>query len=257
MEAINLSTLNSNTIAEAELIKRILYGEKELYEILVRRHNQKLFRVIRSYLKDDAETADIMQNSYIKAFTKLPHFKLEASFSTWLIRIAINEALARLKEKGKVYHMSALTERLDKNSSLELPDYTQLDPQEKMIHNETKQLLENAIDQLDSKYRVVYIMREIEGMSLQEITIALDLTLSNVKIRLHRSKDMLKNILFERSRDKDIFEFGHSKCDRITEDVMENINRKESRLLENNLTASGQLTKTTLEILNVKFKNQY
>lgn len=223
MEAINLSTLNSNTIAEAELIKRILSGEKELYEILVRRHNQKLFRVIRSYLKDDAEIADIMQNSYIKAFTKLQQFKLEASFSTWLIRIGINEALARLREKGKVYHMSELKGHLNRNSVLELPDHKQLNPQQKMIYNEAKHLLENAIDQLDTKYRVVYMMREIEGMGLQDIATALELTLANVKVRLHRSKDMLKNKLLELSSDKDIFEFGNSKCDRITEYVLENI----------------------------------
>ncbi|MBJ7882896.1 RNA polymerase sigma factor [Gelidibacter salicanalis] len=223
MEAINLSTSNSNKIAEAELIKRILSGEKELYEILVRRHNQKLFRVVRSYLKDEAEIADIMQNSYIKAFTKLQQFKLEASFSTWLIRIGINEALARLRETGKVYHMSELTERLNKNSILELPDHKQLNPQQKMIYNEAKQLLENAIDQLDTKYRVVYMMREIEGMGLQDIATALELTLANVKVRLHRSKDLLKNKLFELSSDKDIFEFGNSKCDRITEYVMKNI----------------------------------
>ncbi|WP_299399398.1 RNA polymerase sigma factor [uncultured Gelidibacter sp.] len=223
MEALHLNNFNRHTITEPEIIRRILSGEKELFEILVRRNNQKLFRVIRSYLKDEAEIADIMQNSYIKAYTKLYQFKLEASFSTWLIRIAINEALARLKEKGKVYHINEQTERLNKNSILEIPDNKQLNPQQKMIHKEAKLLLENAIDQLDTKYSVVYMMREVEDMSMQEIATALDLTLANVKVRLHRSKVMLKNKLFEISSDKEIFEFGNSKCDRITEYVMQNI----------------------------------
>lgn len=223
MEALHINSLNHQIITDAEIIRRILSGEKELFEILVRRNNQKLFRVVRSYLKDEADIADIMQNSYIKAFTKLYQFKLESSFSTWLIRIAINEALARLMEKGKVYHINEQSERLNKNSILEIPDNRQMNPQQKMIHKEAKLLLENAIDQLDTKYRVVYMMREVEDMSLQDIATTLDLSLANVKVRLHRSKAMLKNKLFEISSDKDIFEFGNSKCDRITEYVMQNI----------------------------------
>ncbi|TXE07306.1 RNA polymerase sigma factor [Gelidibacter salicanalis] len=223
MEALHNATNTRIQLTEVEIIKRILAGEKELYEILVRRNNQKLFRVIRSYLKDEAEIADLMQNSYLKAFTKLYQFKLEATFSTWLIRIGINEALARLKEKGKVYHINDINESLHKNSILELPDYKQLNPLQKMIHYEAKQLLENAIDQLETKYKVVYIMREIEGLSLQEIATVLDLTLANVKVRLHRSKNMLKDKLFELSNATEIFEFGNSKCDRITEFVMKTI----------------------------------
>ncbi|TDU33809.1 RNA polymerase sigma-70 factor (ECF subfamily) [Gelidibacter sediminis] len=223
MEALHINSLNHQIITDAEIIRRILSGEKELFEILVRRNNQKLFRVVRSYLKDEADIADIMQNSYIKVFTKLYQFKLESSFSTWLIRIAINEALARLMEKGKVYHINEQSERLNKNSILEIPDNRQMNPQQKMIHKEAKLLLENAIDQLDTKYRVVYMMREVEDMSLQDIATTLDLSLANVKVRLHRSKAMLKNKLFEISSDKDIFEFGNSKCDRITEYVMQNI----------------------------------
>lgn len=139
---------------------------------MVRRNNQKLYRVIRSYLKDEAEIEDIMQNSYIKAFTKLYQFKLEASFSTWLIRIAINESLARLKEKGKLYHTIQSVDHFNKNAILEIPDKRQMNPQEKMIQNEAKHLLENAIDRLGDKYRVVYMMKEVEGMSIKEIAVA-------------------------------------------------------------------------------------
>ena len=89
-----------------------------------------------------------------------------------------------------------------------------------MIRNEAKQLLENAIDHLDIKYRTVYIMKEVEGMSLKEIAIALDLTISNIKIRLHRSKEMLKVKLYDLTTDKSIYEFGFSRCDRVTENVM-------------------------------------
>ncbi len=220
MEAIDINDFNNHKIKEADVIKRILGGEKELFEILVRRNNQKLYRIIRSYLKDDTEIEDVMQNSYLKAFTKLYQFKLESSFSTWLIRIGINESLARLKEKGKLYHLNVPSGTAQSNTILEIPDYKQLNPQDKMIRNEAKQLLENAIDHLDIKYRTVYIMKEVEAMSLKEIAIALGLTIANVKIRLHRSKEMLKVTLYDLTNDKNVYEFGFSRCDRVTENVM-------------------------------------
>ena len=223
MEAININDFNNHKIKESEVIKRILHGEKELYEILVRRNNQKLYRIIRSYLKDEAEIEDIMQDSYLKAFTKLYQFKLESTFSTWLIRIGINESLARLKEKGKLYHLNEQSDNLKSNTILEIPDGKQLNPQDKMIRSEAKQLLENAIDSLDIKYKTVYIMKEVEDMSLKEISIALDLTVANVKVRLHRSKAVLKERLYEVTNDRKIFEFGSSRCDRITENVMKSI----------------------------------
>jgi len=223
MEAISINDYSNHKIKETEVIKRILHGEKELYEILVKRNNQKLYRIIRSYLKDETEIEDIMQNSYLKAFTKLYQFKLESSFSTWLIRIAINESLARLKEKGKLYHLNEQLDNLKSNTIFEVPDDKQLNPQDRMIRKEAKQLLENAIDHLEIKYKTVYIMKEVEEMSLKEIGIALDLTIANVKIRLYRSKKMLKEKLYEVTNEKNIFEFGFSKCDGITEKVMEMI----------------------------------
>ena len=224
MEAININDFNNHKIKESEIIKRILGGEKELYEILVKRNNQKLFRIIRSYIKDFAEIEDIMQDSYVKAFTKLYQFKLDSTFSTWLIRIGINESLARIKEKGKLYHLNEDSYNLKSNTILEIPDSKQLNPQDKMIRNEAKQVLENAIDSLDIKYKTVYIMKEVEEMSLKEISIALDLTVANVKIRVHRSKEMLKDKLFEVTNNKSIFEFGLSRCDKITDKVMVLIN---------------------------------
>ena len=223
MEAININDFNNHKIKESDIIKRVLNGEKELYEILVRRNNQKLYRIIRSYLKEEADIEDIMQDTYIKAYTKLYQFKLDATFSTWLIRIGINESLARLKEKGKYYHLNDQSQNFKNNTILEIPDSKQLNPQEKMIRNEAKLVLENAIDSLDSKYRNVYIMKEVEEMSIKEISIALDITIVNVKVRLHRSKEMLKEKLYEVTNTKEIFEFGFSRCDRITEYIMKNI----------------------------------
>ncbi len=132
----------------------------------MRRNNQKLYRIIRSYIKDEEDIEDIMQDSYVKAFTKLHQFKSESSFSTWLVRVAINEALALLREKAKMYSINKQSDDLKSNIIFEIPDNRGLNPHDKMIQNEAKQLLENAIDQLETKYKTVYIMREVEEMSL-------------------------------------------------------------------------------------------
>lgn len=223
MEAIDINDFNNHKIKEDAVIQRILDGEKELYEILVRRNNQKLYRIVRGYLKDDTEIEDVMQNSYIKAYTKLYQFNQRSQFSTWLIRIAINESLAELKRKERLLHLNSYNSTTDNDLVLEIPDHKQSNPQEKMVQKETKQLLEHAIDQLELKYRTVYIMKEAEDMTLKEIATALNISLANVKIRLHRSKEMLKEKLYKVANDKNIFEFGFSRCDRLTENVMKQI----------------------------------
>lgn len=223
MEAIKINDFKNYQITDAEIITKILSGEKQLYEMLVRRNNQKLYRIIRGYVSEEAEIEDIMQDTYVKAFTKLYQFKAESTFSTWLIRIGINQSLARIKEKGRLFHLTESSNFQQTNSILEIPDASQQNPQDKIINMEAKQILENAIDNLDVKYRSVYIMREVQEMSLKEIAQTLDLTLSNVKVRLHRAKEMLKNNLYATINNTEIFEFGFSRCDRITENVMRNI----------------------------------
>ena len=215
--------VTGETLKEREVIQRILWGEKELYELLVRRNNQKLYRVVRSYIKNEQSVEDVMQNTYTKAYEKLHQFRLDSSFSTWLIRIGINESLRRIKKNGKMYHISHQTTEDYTNSLLELPEKNQMNPQNDMIRKENKKILEDAIDQLDEKYRVVYIMKEVEGMSIKEVATILNLTKSNVKVRLHRSRSMLKEILYALSADKNIFEFGFGRCDQMTEKVMNSI----------------------------------
>ncbi|WP_136465358.1 RNA polymerase sigma factor [Flagellimonas onchidii] len=224
MEPIQLNDYKPHQLTESEIIRRILAGERELYEILLRRNNQKLFRVIRSYLKDESEVEDIMQNTYLKAFEKLYQFKHSSTYGTWLIRIGINEVLARLKEKDKVVHLYQRSSEEKKNTILEIPDKNQLNPEKRIIRNEAKQLLENAIDSLDAKYRTVYVLKEIEEMSINDISECLKISKSNVKVRLHRAKNTLKERLYELAANKeDVFGFGFSRCDNITEKVMQQV----------------------------------
>ena len=223
MEVIRISDYTKYQISDSDVVKRVISGEKELYEILIRRNNQKLYRAIRSYLKDETEIEDIMQNTYLKAYEKLYQFKHTATFTTWLIRIGINESLARVKQKNNSYNVTNQTSFYDNNTILETPDTTQMNPEKKIIIQKAKQLLESSIDALEPKYKTVYILKEIEEMSIKEVAECLSLSSSNVKVRLHRAKNMLKEQLYELTNNKDIFEFGFSRCDRITNQMMKNI----------------------------------
>ncbi len=215
MEAFYDKPLN-----EEHLINRINSGEKELYEILVRRNNQKLYRVIRSYIKETTEIEDIMQNTYLKAYEKLSQFKNTSKFSTWLIRIGINEALARLREKAKVNHVNQYEDQHHANSILEISGDSQLNPETKIIGDEAKRLLEHILDSLSPDYKVIYVMKEIEGLSIQNISEILDLSKSNVKVRLHRAKITMRAKLKLITKQQELFEFGNSRCDAITALVM-------------------------------------
>ena len=223
MKAFKIGDYRDYKISDSDVIKRVLSGEKELYEILLRRNNQTLYRVIRSYLKEAEDIEDIMQNTYLKAYEKLYQFKHTAKFSTWLIRIGINEALARLKTKGRFLTLHKSIDNSIHDKIIEIPDLNQRNPEKNIISQEAKQMLELAIDKLDIKYKNVYILREIEGMSIAEVSDCLKLSNSNVKVRLHRAKAKIKENLYESTSKKELFEFGLSKCDNLVEKVMKAI----------------------------------
>lgn len=221
MEAIRIGDFKNYKLTENEVIERVLGGEKELYEILIRRNNQKLFRVIRSYINDNAEVEDIMQNTYLKSFEKLYQFKQESTFNTWLIRIGINEALARIREKGRVANLSTSLPENKSNAIFEIPGDDQMNPEKRIIIKEAKLLMERAVDSLKVEYRTVYMMREIEEMSMSDISECLDISIPNAKVRFHRAKQMLKEKLYSISTDSaDLFGFGFEKCDGISDRVM-------------------------------------
>ncbi|HNP19128.1 MAG TPA: RNA polymerase sigma factor [Fulvivirga sp.] len=220
MEALKIHDYGSSKMQDAVVINRVLSGEKELYEILLRRYNQTLYRAVRSYLKED-EVEDTMQDTYIKAYQKLDQFKGDSLFSTWLIRIGINEALQRIRKK-KRSHIVSLNQPYEQNDKvIQLPDTNTMNPEKQIINSENRQLLERSIVELPEKYRVVYMLREVEGMDNAEIANCLSLSESNVKVRLHRAKNLLKESLFKFSSETTVFEFGDKRCDCIVNNVMQ------------------------------------
>lgn len=219
MKIIDSDEILLSTLSDSIVIERVIKGEKELFEILLRRYNQRLFRVVRSYISRDDDVQDIMQDAYIKAYTKLEQFHNESSFSTWLIRIGINEALQFLRKSKHQATKYGRTTSLE--SLFQLPDTDEMSPEKQVLTDETRLSVEHAVDLLPEKYKVVFVMHQIEGLSNPEIAACLHLTDSNVKVRLHRAKNILKDELFKGGdHDASIFEFGNRRCDFMVEQVI-------------------------------------
>jgi len=204
----------TNEITDQEIITRVLNGEQHLYERLMRKYNARLYRISMSFVNDDKEAEDIMQIAYINAYRQLKNFRADASFGTWLTRILINESLLHQK-------------RIQKKEEVMInniqADYHNDTPLYGLMNKELKAVLEKAVSGLPEKYRVVFVMREVEGMSTSETMEALDLRESNVKIRLNRAKEMLRTELYSYWQPNQIMEFNLVRCDVVVNNVMAQI----------------------------------
>lgn len=205
----------NTSISDDQLIQKILKGEKHLFEFFVRRFNQQLFRISMSIVNDEQEAEDIMQIAYLNAYQNLSGFNNQSSFSTWLTRILINESI--LHKKRKLNLKIKVTES----------EYKHIDtktPLDNLMNKELKIILEKAVAALPEKYRIVFVMREVHGMSTNETMDALDIGESNVKIRLTRAKEMLRTELSSYWQPGQLYEFNLVRCDVIVKHVMTQIN---------------------------------
>lgn len=225
-----MSTLPVPLTAQSELqdeavVSRVLAGETALFEILMRRYNQRLYRVSRMILRDDGEAEDVMQDAYVRAYEHLNQFAGKAAFSTWLTRIAIHEALARKRRRGRMEELDALTANGDSMPILKSSTPT---PEANTAQAEARQLLEEAIDRLPENYRTVVVLREVEEMSVAETAESLGVTDAVIKTRLHRAHAMLRKDLYSRARGRatDLYQFHAVRCDRVVKAVFERIKDK-------------------------------
>lgn len=207
-------------ISDSYLIKAILAGEKNLYTQIVRRHNQRLYRIGMSILNDEMEVEDAMQVAYINAYENLGKFEFRASFTTWLTRILINECFLRLRKKGKMMNMD--DEYLEFAMQQQQLHNTH-SPANKVLNAELKNILEDAVRKLPEIYRTVFVMREIENMNVAETQECLGINEVNVKVRLNRAKAMLRGLLNDYYKKDDILHFHLSKCDILSDKVMAGI----------------------------------
>jgi RNA polymerase sigma-70 factor (ECF subfamily) len=213
-----LEKARSEGWTDEEIVDKVRAGETALYEIIMRRYNQRLYRVARAILRNDNEAEDVMQDAYVRAYQHLGQFAHRAPFSTWLTRIAVHEALARVRQRNR-------TQQIDDGEfegacvmNLAEPS---LDPEQTALTSEVGHLLEEALLALPDQFRAVVMLRDVEELNTEETAEALEISEDNVKVRLHRGRAMVRGWLFQRvgAKAKDAFPFMGARCDRVVHNV--------------------------------------
>ena len=208
-------------LSDEAIVHRVRGGDTAIYEILVRRHNQRLYRTIRAILRTDQDVEDVMQQAYVDAYLHLDQFKGQAQFATWLTRIAVNRAIRR--GQGDRRQLELVTS--DSEIAIEHTRAPGLDPEHSMYGHELKTVLESLIDELPDPFRVVFVLREVEGLSTAETAASLAINEETVKTRLHRAKRLLRDQLDRRlgPAAAQAYPFHLSRCDRVVAGVMAKI----------------------------------
>jgi RNA polymerase sigma-70 factor (ECF subfamily) len=210
---------------DAELIRRTLARDEAALRAIMTANNRRLYRLARGILRDDAEAEDVVQETYVRAFTHLAEFRGTSSLSTWLSRIAINEALGRLRHERPRSEL-----RLQPHGGIDaeiipFPLATTDDPEKTMAQREIREVVERAIDELPDAFRLVFIARVIEGLNVEETADLLDLRTETVKTRLHRARAMLRDNVERKIGPVvlDAFPFAGQRCARLTNAVLQRL----------------------------------
>ncbi len=206
--------LVDESLSDEEIVALVRGGERRLYEQLMRRHNQSVFRALRALLKSDSEAEDVAQEAWVRAYFALDQFAGRAAFSTWVVRIALNEGLARLKGAARFQELPMATLSTREPS-----------PEQQAGRAELRRLLADAIDELSENLRLVFVLREIEGKSTAETAEILGLSEENVKVRLHRARAGLRRAMERRLGEevRSLHTFAGERCDRIVARVLDRI----------------------------------
>jgi len=214
-------------LPDGEIVKRVREGEPALFEILMRRYNQRLYRAARAVVKDETEVEDVMQQAYVNAFTHLHQFEERAQFSTWLTRITLNEAFGRRRKMRLAESMAAVAPDIEGDSGelMETVTSRQPDPERQAYARELQHVLEDAVDNLPDTYRTVFMLRDIEGLSTSETSDGLGLGEEAVKTRLHRARAMIRRAVTARigAVTAAAFQFQAPRCDRVVAAVLARI----------------------------------
>lgn len=214
-------TCDAADLPDQDVIDQVLRGQTALFELVMRRYNERLYRAARSIVRNDQEAEDVMQQAYVNAYTHLRQFSGSARFSTWLTRIAIHEALARVRRQSRY-------ETFDEDlSNVEpfMPRTASENPERQAFAGELRGLLEWAIDTLPNGMREVFVLRDVEGLSTAEAAECLGVSEDVVKTRLSRGRAALRRLLMERTgaTAAEAFRFYRPRCDRVVASVLQRI----------------------------------
>jgi RNA polymerase sigma-70 factor (ECF subfamily) len=213
------SWTGDSELSDERIVERVRAGERDLFEILMRRHNQRIYRAVRAFVPD-AEAEDVMQQAYLQAFVRLDQLHEGGKIAPWLVRIAVNEAIDRVRKRRRLAE-----DALEEDMEAHLHTRSRPSPENELGGRELAALLEAAVGDLGEIYRIVYLLREVEGMTTEEVAQALGVSELVVKVRLHRAKASLRRGLLARS-DRvvgELFPFHAPRCDRVVQGVLESI----------------------------------
>jgi RNA polymerase sigma-70 factor (ECF subfamily) len=208
---------------DADLVKRALARDEAAVRDIIKANNRRLYRLARGILRNDSEAEDVVQETYVRAFTRLNDFRGESSLSTWLSRIAMNEALGRLRRQRPGVEISSLPQGTLEAQIIQFPLMSATDdPEKSMAQREIQHVVEAAIDELPEPFRLVFMTRVVEGMNVEETAEILDLKPETVKTRLHRARAMLRENVEKKIGPvvMEAFPFAGRRCDRLTEAVL-------------------------------------
>lgn len=214
---------------EADLVRRAAAGEAQAVRAIIRSHNQRLYRLVRAVLRNNADAEDVLQEAYLRAFANLDGFQGEASLSTWLSRIALNAALMRLRAQKRMKRAAPAPE-LAKAEIIPFPHASSIaDPERVMAQRQLLHLVEEATDALPETFRLVFVARVIEGLSVEETAALLELAPATVKTRLHRARKLIRMRLEERIGPVlvEAFPFAGARCERLTQAVLSKLGLEE------------------------------
>ena len=211
---------------DAELVARARMRDEAAVRAIMQSNNRRLYRIARGILRNDSEAEDVVQETYVRAFTHLEDFRGDSSLATWLARIAMNEALGRLRRARPSVDVSTLAPGVLEAQIIQFPlSGASEDPERTMAQREIQHVVEHAIDELPEAFRLVFITRVIEGMNVEETAGILGLKPETVKTRLHRARAMLRDNVEKKIGPvvMEAFPFAGKRCERLTEAVLKRL----------------------------------
>ncbi len=211
---------------DIELVRRALARDEAAIRTIMQVNNRRLYRLARGILRNDADAEEVVQETYVRAFTHLDQFRGDSSSRTWLARIAMNEALGRLRRRRPAVELNTLAQGMLEAQIIQFPlSAASDDPEKSMAQREIQHVVEHAIDELPEAFRIVFITRVIEGMNVGETADILGLKPETVKTRLHRARTMLRDNVEKKIGPvvMEAFPFAGKRCERLTEAVLKRL----------------------------------
>jgi RNA polymerase sigma-70 factor (ECF subfamily) len=211
---------------DADLVARALARDEAAVRLIMQSNNRRLYRLARGILRNDSEAEDVVQETYFRAFTHLENFRGDSSLATWLARIAMNEALGRLRRQRPSIDLDTLAPGVLEAQIIQFPlSAAPEDPEKTMAQREIQHVVEHAIDELPDAFRIVFITRVIEGMNVEETAEILGVKPETVKTRLHRARAMLRENVEKKIGPvvMEAFPFAGRRCERLTEAILKRL----------------------------------